>query len=124
VSNKQIPSYAFSSIPHGQDWVNYSSYGGSAGVFYTHPATYDDPGVASVPSLTAQCNGIYYVDSAVRIASITDGTSNTLLFGERAHSLLSSASVLDWQWWFDGYYSPGRPGWFPTQVPHRSVRAR
>ncbi len=30
-------------------------------------------------------DGIFWIDSSVRIAGITDGTSNTFLFGERYH---------------------------------------
>jgi prepilin-type N-terminal cleavage/methylation domain-containing protein len=105
VWEKKVPDYQFSDIPQGQNFVNYVSYGGSAGMFYLHPATYDAAGAASVPTLTAQCNGIFYVGSAVKIASITDGTSNTMMFGERGHSLLSGESADDWHWWFDGYFA-------------------
>jgi Tfp pilus assembly protein PilE len=37
----------------------------------------------------ANYNGTIYNDSTVRIAAITDGTSNTLLFGERAQTLMA-----------------------------------
>jgi prepilin-type processing-associated H-X9-DG protein/prepilin-type N-terminal cleavage/methylation domain-containing protein len=46
------------------------SYGGNAGVRATGGQTKD---------------GIFYEGSKVRIADVTDGTSNTLLFGERRH---------------------------------------
>jgi prepilin-type N-terminal cleavage/methylation domain-containing protein/prepilin-type processing-associated H-X9-DG protein len=104
-AQKKVPDYAYSDIPYGQNFVNYTSYAGSAGVFYIHPANYDDAAVASVPTLTAQCNGLIYVGSAVRIASITDGTSNTMVFGERGHSFLSNETADDWHWWFDGYFA-------------------
>jgi len=44
----------------------------------------------------------------VTIASITDGTSNSLAFGEHAHGLLSKTdgkkSFYKWNWWVSGNY--------------------
>ena len=44
----------------------------------------------------------------VRIATITDGTSNTIAFSEHAHGLLSSTdpenSFHKWNWWVSGNY--------------------
>jgi prepilin-type N-terminal cleavage/methylation domain-containing protein/prepilin-type processing-associated H-X9-DG protein len=44
----------------------------------------------------------------VTIASVTDGTSNTLAFSEHAHGLLSSTdpenSFNKWNWWVSGNY--------------------
>jgi prepilin-type N-terminal cleavage/methylation domain-containing protein/prepilin-type processing-associated H-X9-DG protein len=44
--------------------------------------------------------------SVVRIAAVTDGTSNTLAFGERAHGLLSrnDGSYFYWHWWLSANY--------------------
>ena len=47
------------------------SYGGSAGTRSVDPPSSED--------------GIFFIDSCVRMADIKDGTSNTLLFGERFH---------------------------------------
>jgi prepilin-type N-terminal cleavage/methylation domain-containing protein len=48
-----------------------SSYGGNAGQRSVPPGISRD--------------GVFFLDSCVRLADITDGSSNTLLFGERYH---------------------------------------
>ena len=60
-------AYAFATGFYGL-----SSYGGNAGQWpYGALATLD---------------GVFYQDSNVRLADVTDGASNTFLFGERSHS--------------------------------------
>jgi prepilin-type N-terminal cleavage/methylation domain-containing protein/prepilin-type processing-associated H-X9-DG protein len=49
-----------------------SSYGGNAGI-------------RSVLAARMTRDGIFFIDSSVRIADVTDGTSSTFLFGERFH---------------------------------------
>jgi prepilin-type processing-associated H-X9-DG protein len=49
-------------------------------------------------------NGLFYIRSAVTLAQVTDGTSNTISLGERAHSLLDETSATWWQWWSSGNY--------------------
>jgi prepilin-type N-terminal cleavage/methylation domain-containing protein/prepilin-type processing-associated H-X9-DG protein len=51
-----------------------NSYGGNGGTY----GYYYDQGLYKT-------DGVFYINSSVRIADITDGTSNTLLFGERYH---------------------------------------
>jgi prepilin-type processing-associated H-X9-DG protein/prepilin-type N-terminal cleavage/methylation domain-containing protein len=42
-------------------------------------------GMRSYPSTQRSRDGIFSLDSSVRLADITDGSSNTFLFGERSH---------------------------------------
>ena len=71
-------------IPAGQTWYQqFTSYGANQGTF---PGTWQQSyGQAEF----AQYNGVIFNDSATRIATITDGTSNTFLFGERAQALFT-----------------------------------
>ena len=55
-----------------------SSYGGSAGKRSVNPGTAPD-----FSGITR--DGIFFLDSSVRLADVTDGSSKTLLFGERFH---------------------------------------
>ncbi|OWK38189.1 DUF1559 domain-containing protein [Fimbriiglobus ruber] len=66
--------------------VSLFSYLGCAGTSSNNPISAD---------------GILYSDSRVRMADITDGTSNTLLVGERPAS-----ADLNWGWW-PGAYGTG-----------------
>jgi prepilin-type processing-associated H-X9-DG protein len=55
-----------------------SSYGGNAGKRSVPPG-----GPPAFPGITR--DGIFFIGSCVRLTDVTDGSSNTLLFGERYH---------------------------------------
>ena len=84
----------------------HNSYKGNSGTWFS-PGRYADPGctTANYSAQSAQANGIFYFYSAVTIASITDGTSNTILMGEDALGLEASSDQNGWQWWTSGNYS-------------------
>ena len=68
------------SLPPG-NWLQYfSSYAGCAG-------TWDFGYITAYPQAEfAMYNGVIYNDSSTTVASVTDGTSNTMMFGEHSHA--------------------------------------
>jgi prepilin-type N-terminal cleavage/methylation domain-containing protein/prepilin-type processing-associated H-X9-DG protein len=86
-------AYAFELCPFPVK-MRFSSYAGSTGTFY-HPSR--------DPARLAQQNGVILHRETVGYADITDGTSNTLLLGEHAHSRLQEPYRSEWQWWSSGY---------------------
>jgi prepilin-type N-terminal cleavage/methylation domain-containing protein len=87
---------AESSPPWCRGFYGLSSYGGNAGRRSVPPG--DPP---AFPLMTR--DGIFFLDSSVRIADIKDGTSNTFLFGERFHH--------------DAEFDRRRPDVWPTISP-------
>jgi prepilin-type N-terminal cleavage/methylation domain-containing protein/prepilin-type processing-associated H-X9-DG protein len=75
--------------------MRYSSYAGNAGAWMnTQFGTV-------APSMQ---NGVFYAYSRTKIASITDGLSNTLMFGEHTRSVENSTDATCWHWWTSGNY--------------------
>ena len=87
----------------GPGTMYYTSYAGCTGTWY-HPSFN--------PIRQAQINGLFWIQSSVSLAMIIDGTSQTFIFGERAHALLSCAApagggvppCIDWHWWTSGAF--------------------
>jgi prepilin-type processing-associated H-X9-DG protein len=84
----------------------HNSYKGNAGTWFS-PSRYADPNCTSAgfTAQLGQANGVFYFYSSVSIASITDGTSNTILLGEDALGLEAAGDQNQWQWWTSGNYS-------------------
>jgi prepilin-type processing-associated H-X9-DG protein/prepilin-type N-terminal cleavage/methylation domain-containing protein len=64
--------------PWSRGFYGMSSYGGNAGKRSVPPGL--PPAFHSISR-----DGIFFIDSCVSLADVTDGSSNTLLFGERYH---------------------------------------
>ena len=98
----------------------FSSYSGIEGTF---PGNFQVSfGAAELP----QFNGVIYNDSSTTIASITDGTSNTLLFGEKAISLTpkfgaSAYFNSDGGWNQYHYYDTMISAYYPPNVQASSL---
>ncbi|QEH38326.1 hypothetical protein OJF2_69270 [Aquisphaera giovannonii] len=96
----------FEVVPAGQSArMAYSSYAGVCGPWW--PNTWSIPGVgagarATHSQIKANELGLFGVCSNVRIASVTDGTSNTMVFGEHGHGLIAPSDQPSWQWWDSG----------------------
>jgi prepilin-type N-terminal cleavage/methylation domain-containing protein/prepilin-type processing-associated H-X9-DG protein len=85
--------------------VQFCSYMGSSGTWNSPPET-RGPGctLQNFQGLLTQANGVLFYFSSIRLASITDGTSSTFLFGEHAYGKNPSIELPDWGWWFSGNY--------------------
>jgi prepilin-type processing-associated H-X9-DG protein len=97
----------------------YASYAGCTGTWFLSPR-YDVPSASVFQTAAQQQNGaILYIGYAnpeltpvgtitgysrntVRLAGVTDGTSNTIAYGEHAHGKTSQADQTCWNWWTSG----------------------
>jgi prepilin-type N-terminal cleavage/methylation domain-containing protein len=83
-----------------------TSYASCMGYFPSYPREVTYPkGSAEWTAIQAQANGVVYYYSATKIGDITDGTSNTLTFGEHASSFLSQSDQINQFWWISGQLS-------------------
>jgi prepilin-type N-terminal cleavage/methylation domain-containing protein/prepilin-type processing-associated H-X9-DG protein len=74
----------FDVVPTTNTYLQYfTSYAGSQGTY--HSNYYQGTNTA----LQTQQNGAIIIDGNVSMASVSDGTSNTFLYGEKSHSLFA-----------------------------------
>jgi prepilin-type N-terminal cleavage/methylation domain-containing protein/prepilin-type processing-associated H-X9-DG protein len=98
----------------------FTSYAGCTGTWFAEPLFYCNviapAQMSSCPQfapLNGSINGVFRYSDAATIAKITDGTSNTIFFGERANGLFgkytSGTTTTDlsgcFDWWGDGVSS-------------------
>jgi prepilin-type N-terminal cleavage/methylation domain-containing protein/prepilin-type processing-associated H-X9-DG protein len=100
----------------------YTSYHGVTGAWYTYswpvppfPTYYDYNGAKSTST------GIIGYMSSTKIAAITDGTSNTMLFGEAAHGVLDPTTRPQWHQWNSGFLGYTLINTFYPLNPQRSI---
>jgi prepilin-type N-terminal cleavage/methylation domain-containing protein/prepilin-type processing-associated H-X9-DG protein len=76
--------------------MRYTSYAGNSGTWML----WYQQELPPQPSM----NGLFHIRSAVTLAAITDGLSNTFAFSEHAHTRLDDASSPWWHLWTSGNY--------------------
>ncbi len=75
--------------------MRYSSYAGCGGSWFNYQFGQTGP---------AGQNGVFYSFSVTKLAAITDGTSNTMMFGEHTRAIENATDRNCWHWWTSGNY--------------------
>jgi prepilin-type N-terminal cleavage/methylation domain-containing protein/prepilin-type processing-associated H-X9-DG protein len=89
--------YPFYEAPF-KEKIRFSSYAGCTGIWYGDLSDFPD---TTNTARVEQINGLFTANRGIRFAEIADGTSQTMLFSERAHGLLTGDDFRYWHWWAD-----------------------
>ena len=95
-------------LPAGNWQIHFASYGGCNGPW--DPNWYPWARYANAGPYQQQLGtmyGLIYDNSAVSLAQITDGTSNTILFGELPHGALTGPSASNYNEWLQAMSASG-----------------
>ncbi len=94
----------YNAVPPGSWFQQYSSYAGSEGYYAGRYAA----NLGFDTREFTQLNGAIIPEGTISPAAITDGTSNSFLFGEHSHALvnkLDGSFANNEEMWNSGYYS-------------------
>ncbi|WP_422927321.1 DUF1559 domain-containing protein [Singulisphaera sp. PoT] len=86
----------------------HSSYAANRGTWYLGTRVDDTYNMDAAPcfqTMAGSMTGMFWNRSAISIAQVTDGLSNTMLFGEHAHAILSPDDQAYYHWWQSGWWS-------------------
>jgi prepilin-type N-terminal cleavage/methylation domain-containing protein/prepilin-type processing-associated H-X9-DG protein len=120
IENKILNPGGSGNLDGGNMTMCYSSYGGNAGTWFQLPR-YSWPASEFQAGIMNQNGVIVYIGydnplivtgtvytglsrPCVRLAAVTDGTSNTMMYSERAHGMLNQADQQCWNWWCSGNF--------------------
>jgi prepilin-type N-terminal cleavage/methylation domain-containing protein/prepilin-type processing-associated H-X9-DG protein len=111
---------ATGNVDGGPMTMCYSSYGGCAGTWFQLPR-FSWPTSEFQLGINNQNGVIIYIGydnplivtgtvytglsrACLRLSAVTDGTSNTFMYSERAHGMLNAQDQICWNWWCSGNF--------------------
>jgi prepilin-type N-terminal cleavage/methylation domain-containing protein/prepilin-type processing-associated H-X9-DG protein len=106
IAGKRLSSGAYGDNPNLT--YAFTSYAGCTGTWWpemlnycavVYPASMSSCSLYS--NIMSSLNGMYIYNTPTRIAGITDGTSNTLLYGEHANGKFTAQDSKCFDWWGD-----------------------
>ena len=99
------------------DWKQaYSSYGGLVGAWSLRLHIDNKTFALRKANMT----GVIYAHSSTRLSEITDGTSNTVMFGEHLHGLFDALIQPTYHAWNSGFWTDTMvDGYYPINASHK-----
>jgi prepilin-type N-terminal cleavage/methylation domain-containing protein/prepilin-type processing-associated H-X9-DG protein len=115
-----IPTYICPSDYVPLQVITYGAY------YFGVNSYFGNAGTVAWPVTNASLNGVLYYNSQVRIDDITDGTSNTLLAGERYSQdpTVQDVDLSDWRGWAWSNYNSGGDHLGDSSYPTNSMAAQ
>jgi prepilin-type N-terminal cleavage/methylation domain-containing protein/prepilin-type processing-associated H-X9-DG protein len=90
-----------------------TNYAGCTGTWYNHGRN---------PTRMLQNNGLFWATSSVRLAEVTDGTSQTIAYAEKAYSLLTPGTLNLWGFWPSGDFGDSQLSTLYPMNPQNKIR--